>query len=166
MFSRHASEGLHGSTIGHGSHSVRFTIAGNAVAAQVDAMSESFRRTWAGKNLRDGVVDVPCAPLSSLMASAGLHSATFLSLDVEGAEALVLETVDAAAFTVVLVEMDGHSPTKDARVHQRLVAAGHRHLHELTILHSRVYMRRGVIDDKWLHRWLSSLPPSSPPPPQ
>ena len=70
-----------------------------------------------------------------------------------------------AVFALILVEMDGHSPAKDAVVHQRLVAAGHRHLHELTILHSRVYMRRGVIDDKWLHRWLSSLPPSSPPPP-
>ena len=69
-----------------------------------------------------------------------------------------------AVFALILVEMDGHSPAKDAVVHQRLVAAGHRHLHELTILHSRVYMRRGVIDDKWLHRWLSSLPPSSPPP--
>ena len=41
-------------------------------------------------------------------------------------------------------------------------------LHQIvmTRLHSRVYMRRGVIDDKWLHGWLSSLPPSSPPPPQ
>lgn len=66
----------HSAVCAAGEHSVRFTVAGDAVAAQVDAMSESFRRKWAGANLRDGVIEVPCAPLSSLMATAGLHSAS------------------------------------------------------------------------------------------
>ena len=47
---------------------------------------------------------VPCRPLSSIMTDAGYHSADFLSLDVEGAEALVLQTIDPAVFGVVMVE--------------------------------------------------------------
>jgi len=74
---------------------------------------------------KTGVVEVPCAPLSALMARAGLaRGATFLSLDVEGSEALVLETAgDLAAFRVIAVELDGADPRKDERVHGMLLAA-------------------------------------------
>ena len=41
-----------------------------------------------------GTVRVPCAPLSVIMARASLTTADFLSLDVEGAEADVLATVN------------------------------------------------------------------------
>ena len=70
-------------------------------------------------------VKVPCQPLSSLMASAGLaRGAHFLSLDVEGAEEMVLSTVDPAIFSVVLIEMSGVNPGKDARTHNMLLRSG------------------------------------------
>lgn len=61
------------------------------------------------------------------MEGAGLDGgATFLSLDVEGAEAVVLGTVDASKFALVLVEADGHDAAKDAAVRRLLERAGHR----------------------------------------
>ena len=47
-----------------------------------------------------GTVRVPCAPLSVIMARASLTTADFLSLDVEGAEADVLATVNPGGFAV------------------------------------------------------------------
>ena len=55
-------------------------------------------------NLANTTVEVPCKPLRSLMADAGLQTATFLSLDVEGAEETVLRTVDPAAFAMIMIE--------------------------------------------------------------
>ena len=51
-------------------------------------------------------VSVPCRPLPELMADAGLNGATFLSLDVEGSEGVVLDTVQdiGATFSFALVE--------------------------------------------------------------
>ena len=49
-------------------------------------------------------VIAPCAPLQRIMAEAGLaDAADFLSLDVEGAEALVLRTVHPASFRFLMV---------------------------------------------------------------
>ena len=47
-----------------------------------------------------GTVKVPCAPLSVIMARASLTTADFLSLDVEGAEADVLATVNPGGYAV------------------------------------------------------------------
>ena len=81
-------------------------------------------------------------------------SDNFISLDVEGAEAEVLETVDPGLFDVVLVEMEeAHTmrmpvdevanqtiqrphvwrSAKDARVHDLLTAGGLRHFRELRL---------------------------------
>ena len=121
---------------------VNFTLQGVNVAAQVDAMSPLFRRRHGRANHHWEHERVPCRPLSDLMAEAGLRSgAHFLSLDVEGAEERVLETIDPACFTVVLVEMDGTSPKRDRRVHQTLEAAGLIWQRGLATRNSGVYLR-------------------------
>lgn len=73
-----------------------------------------------------GYQAVPCAPLREIMASAPrpLEHATFLSLDVEGAEEQVIRTVRPRAFEVIFVEMDGKDAAKDQRVHDYILDDG------------------------------------------
>ena len=72
---------------------------------------------------------VPCRPLPAIIASAGFPRANYLSLDVEGHEALALETVmathaDNFPFDVVLVEIDHRESAKNERVRALLRQAG------------------------------------------
>jgi hypothetical protein len=108
---------------------------------QLDLASRLHRRRHAaGRSVQ--TVAVPCRPLSALMADiGGMHSAHFLSLDVEGAEERVLETVDPACFAVVLVEMDGTHPRREKRIHARLQAAGLEYMRRLALKGSNVYFR-------------------------
>lgn len=78
---------------------------------------------------------VPCQPLPFIMTQQGFPRVTFLSLDVEGAEQLVLDTVikhggtgDAFPFDVVLVEAERHAMQKNLRVRELLRNAGLRQL--------------------------------------
>ena len=49
-------------------------------------------------------IQVHCAPLSVYLKSIGMTQIDFFSLDVEGSEADVLETIDGISFHVVMVE--------------------------------------------------------------
>lgn len=103
---------------------VNFTATGSAMSGDEGAMSESFKRQHHAQG-HTAQVSVPCKPLSAIMRDNRLSSgATFLSLDVEGAEAKVLETIDPSRFHVILVELNGHDPFKDLAVHERLINAG------------------------------------------
>ena len=64
-------------------------------------------------------VSVPCEPLSSIMSRTGYPNATLLSLDVEGAEDLVLGTASPSAFQVILVESDGFDCSREQRAFYR-----------------------------------------------
>ena len=61
------------------------------------------------------------------MSKAGLETATYLSLDVEGAEFIVLQTIDSNGrfpFSVVLVEASHYMKPKNAEVRKLLLKAG------------------------------------------
>ena len=118
-----------------------FTILGGAMAADVSHMSHRLQSMHAGA----AKATVPCAPLSSLMHSHGLPTATLLSLDVEGAEDLVLGTVDPAAFKIIMVESDGFNRATEARVHEIITGAGLKQSLELDVPKSRVYIRADVV---------------------
>ena len=69
-------------------------------------MDEQFRKQFhAGFNVND-LHEVPCRPLDAILAKAGIPFYDLFSLDVEGAEYSVLETVDFSkvAFGVIVVE--------------------------------------------------------------
>lgn len=120
---------------------VRVTAAGDEVSGQVEQMAARFQSSWKHRNRPSETVAVPCAPLSSLMHAAKMVRADLLSLDVEGAEAIVLRTIDPTAFRYVLVEMDGLRADKDEEVHARLLGAGLEHVAHLRVPNSRVYAR-------------------------
>lgn len=87
-------------------------------------------------------VAVPCKPLYKLMAEANLAGgATFLSLDVEGAEPYVLGLLGNATFDYVLVETSG-PPTHYARIDQFMRARG---MHEVT----GIKLRGSAVYERW-----------------
>lgn len=139
----------HASTAcGRGSAGVaRVTLSAGPTAGQVENMAKSFlQQYYSGRGVA-GTVEVPCRPLGTIMAASGADGGAgwdFLSLDVEGAEAIVLQGVDASLFKVVMVEADGHDAAKDARVEAMLLGAGLRRATALTPHGSRVYVGPGV----------------------
>ena len=115
---------------------LRFTRAsgtGSAVNLAIDSSANKayldlWSKRWKVLNLSD-TEEVPCKPLGSIMDDAGFHDRIdFLSLDVQGAEATVLETVDPRRFGMVLTEAEGVSARSNARVDAMLLQAGFRQL--------------------------------------
>ena len=85
-----------------------------------------YEAKW-GRVRGNQTVSVPCAPLPTLFRRAGIQQASFFSLDVEGAELLVLNTTVAERrlpFLVLLVEASHYTPGKNARVKSFLLARG------------------------------------------
>ena len=106
---------------------VPFTVAGGPVAGQVGMFSPLHQQTWAHVNKPSKTVRVPCQALQGLLAENHLKAgATFLSLDVEGAEELVLSTVQPSVFKVIIVETDGSDRGKEERIKQRIIGDGFR----------------------------------------
>ena len=111
----------HSAICGGTQTSVRMREGGGTTSALV-GINRFVRRSVHNSPIRE----VPCAPLPKLMADAGLSTArasnAFLSLDVEGAEEMVLQTMDLGSFpfAVVLVEMAGRDAGKDERVRDML----------------------------------------------
>ena len=121
---------------------VNVTLAGDNVAASPEAMSPGFHRRFGRANRHWRHERVPCLPLSLIMADTGLRDgAHFLSLDVEGAEETVLQTIDPACFHVILVEMDGTDRPRERRIHTRIEQAGLSLAPQLATRNSAVYIR-------------------------
>lgn len=70
---------------------------------------------------------ITCRPLSEMLASAAIDSIDFFSLDTEGAELAVLETMNwSVPIHVLCVELDGQNKTKDEGVRTLLRSRGYR----------------------------------------
>jgi FkbM family methyltransferase len=73
-----------------------------AVAGVWELMSPTFREKW-HSHLTQATVETlpvtPCTTMQSILDRIGLQHADFFSLDVEGAESSVLESIDFSRFT-------------------------------------------------------------------
>ena len=114
---------------------LQFTIASGPVSGALNEMSDSFKSQW-HPSKDEPTITVACRPMSKIMAMVGITHVDFFSLDVEGAELTVLETIDFIRTTinVFLVELDRHDPVKNWKII--------RHMHNLgytkcTCAHSR-----------------------------
>ena len=116
---------IHSAVCRAGETTVRMTIGGGPTAGDMSAMSAAYVKVWGNGNgaSRNRTVNVPCSPLHSLMNKAGMTQADFLSLDVEGAEDKVIDTVRASRFSLAMAEADNYDPPKDERVRQKAAAA-------------------------------------------
>lgn len=79
-------------------------VGSHAVGGVVDTMTAGHRRRWVKP--QEQVVSVPCRPLGAILAGAGITFIDFFSLDVEGGELQVLQTMDwSIPVRVWVVEM-------------------------------------------------------------
>lgn len=137
---------------------VPFTVDGGPVAGQVGQLTRGHQHIWSRWNRAQGTVNVSCAPLQRILRRAGYKEGTeidFLSLDVEGAEALVLSTVSPAIFKAVLIELDGTDKKKDELARTLLRAGGLYPAKHLRVSNSEVFLRTDV---KEMKQPESSLP--------
>jgi FkbM family methyltransferase len=94
---------------------------GDAVSGFLEFAPETFRKMWWNEQLiRDATV-VKCRKLTHILQDAvgpGPYHFDFFSLDVEGAELEVLESLDFAeySFGVIFVEADEHNTMKNLAV--------------------------------------------------
>ena len=79
-------------------------------------------------------------------------------MDVEGAEALVLESLNSPTgtfFGAMMVEADGRNATKDKRVADLALAAGQMRRANLALFNSQVYLQP-KLSEIWPNReWLA-----------
>jgi FkbM family methyltransferase len=91
-------------------------IGDDATGGILSEMSPDHIRDWFPDHGPSAVVNVPAAPLGGILQQAGITHIDFLSIDVEGGERLVLESMDWAGIDVfvICIELDGTHPEKDA----------------------------------------------------
>lgn len=85
-----------------------------------------------------------CKPLSTILREAGVRHIDFFSLDCEGAELEVLDTLDfeAVQLLVIMIEQKGENPAKDGAVRALMGRHGFR-------LHSRA--GQWCSNEIWVH---------------
>jgi hypothetical protein len=84
---------------------------------------------------------VPCKPMGFYLQ--GVPHVDFFSLDVEGAELIVLETIDFTATTidVFMIELDGHQPDKNWKVERLMSNLGYHASRTIIVRRSKVFVR-------------------------
>ena len=102
-----------------------FSVDGGPVAVDTSRVSDHFQKKWAAVNHPNKTQQVPCAPMSKLLD--GFEHVDFFSLDVEGAELVVVRTLDFEKTTVdtFCIELDNHDPQKNRQVEHLLKDKGY-----------------------------------------
>jgi FkbM family methyltransferase len=105
-----------------------------AVSGILEFMSADFKRMFAGHLDTAVKHEVVCLPLRDILAYYNITHVDFFSLDVEGGELMVLESINfsCVSFDVLVVELDNTNPHKDEAVRKLLSSAGYK-------VHSRVH---------------------------
>lgn len=135
--------------------SVAISKFGGTVSGEVAALPTQHLQRWGSElHLRTDstsglwsvpTVQVPCTTMGELLAKAQLPHATFLSLDVEGAEERVVNAMKPSQFDIIMVESrPGWDTGSSQRIHRRLLDSGFRLATSLHVQLSRIYLRRGL----------------------
>ena len=106
---------------------VDFTTHGGAIGASLKDASPEFMKSWhPAKRENNTNHSIACVPLQNLIDATGLFHINLFSLDVEGAELTVLQTVNfnITNIHVILVELDGTNKLKDEKVRELLKSHG------------------------------------------
>ena len=88
-------------------------VGDNATAGITEYMADEFKNFY-HKNSYEYYVD--CEPFSDILAKSKITYIDLLSIDVEGAEQVVLETMNwDIPIYVIVIELDGHNKIKDSK---------------------------------------------------
>jgi hypothetical protein len=95
-------------------------------------LSKPFLERWHGELVNGDFSSLPtvrCEPLAYILGTVGVQHINFYSLDVEGGELMVLESVDFSkiSFDVLTIEADGGNGEKDQGVIDLLARHGYKH---------------------------------------
>jgi len=93
-----------------------------ATAGASDLMTENFKKSW-HKQSYEYYVDGE--PFGDILNKSNIEYIDLLSIDVEGGELMVMETMNwNIPVYVVLIELDNHNPDKDEKCRQILRSNG------------------------------------------
>jgi FkbM family methyltransferase len=112
-----------------GQGSMDFEVGdGGVTNGDPNEMSDEFKDKWHSKP--DEIITVPCRPLGEMMQEylqhSGADSIDFFSLDVEGGELKVLETMDwSVPVKVWCIEFDGSDPSKEQSIRDLMSEKGY-----------------------------------------
>jgi len=108
---------------------VHFVERESATSGVWEFAAPSFRSQWWGNLKLSETVLIDCLPLRTILGQVNKDNffADFFSLDVEGAELVVLQSIDfrRAAFGIVIVEADEHNEFKNLLVKAFLASKGY-----------------------------------------
>eukprot|EP01031_Cornospumella_fuschlensis_P024190 gene24190-29259_t len=101
-----------------------FTKVAGPVGTALNSASQSFLDFWHKGDT--GAYKSACVPMQMIIETTNLLDIDLFSLDVEGGELYVLQTINfnVTNFRVIVVENDGHNPKKDDEVRALLKEKG------------------------------------------
>lgn len=121
-------------------------------AGAPETMPSALRNRFHRGHVHHSTISVPCGPLSAWFQLLRFSHVDYFSLDVEGAEALVLSTVDWSKFTVCVLIAEcrggGCKTSQDADLHRFLVGWGLERVATLRARHDiwdAVYVNRSLL---------------------
>jgi len=106
-------------------NSIRF-LGCKAAAGILESMSADHKAQWFPDEKTAQVMEVPAFRLGDILKLSNIVHIDFLSIDVEGGELGVLESIDWEDIEIYLIciELDGTAPEKDAACRLLLQKAG------------------------------------------
>lgn len=117
-----------------------------ATGGILEFMSDEFLRSWHPKAKDYTAAEapaIPCYPLGALLQLSGLRHFQFFSLDVEGGELQVLQSINfnSVAFDVIFVEAQAQVNEKQQAVRTLLQSKGYRFVEHMS--NSDWFVREG-----------------------
>lgn len=138
----------HNVAVNYKTELVKF-LGNYATAGLVDTMSTKFREYWhpdATEYFVNG------EPMCDILKKSAVEYIDFLSIDVEGGELVVLETLDfSVPIYVICVELDGHNVEKDDKCRSILASNGFTFKKRFSINEFWVndnYFRKDIVYDR------------------
>lgn len=132
---------------------VAMGISRTGVSAALELNPSGCKKQTAKHYIGTTPKRVECREVRNLVREVGFHGVDFASIDVEGAEDVVLDTLDLSTTKVVLVEAERCAMEKNKKVHRLLIKAGFVQLplgliKPYAAAYTELYVKEGIVDNR------------------